>query len=277
MLGSASKNRELGKMLQGADGLQKLHAVYTQKKAQNTFTKIQYDVWNLFSVWRDLSRQVFHGSVLSDLLDNGQHLIAFAQIGQNLCKKLEVEMEADFWKKIMEKAKAQSKNLKAVAAVYKKKSFEDEELDDVISESKGFDCSIEFLKDDIAKYKAQGTPSTVFTSSNSENTMSITAPDLLEPKERVPLGFFYSRFYNLEDLTEVQQSAFNMQPFYFSMAALSGRTSVSVDYFALTLAEFLQAQLKTTEKLEACIENFVKLNATFQKQYSFDFRSDADL
>ena len=100
-------------------------------------------------------------------------------------------------------------------------------------------------------------PDSVLLTANIESSMSIRNSDLVLSKDKVPLGLIFSKFFNVENLSEEQLNEFNVKPIYFVLSAFSGRIAVSVDQFAISLAEYAQVTFKDTTKIEDAIKNFV--------------------
>ncbi len=68
-MGTAVKNRTLGNTLTNSDNLLKLKVNFDKLKGQMT-PQVMFDVWFKFSMMRDLARNIFHGSVCCDILEN---------------------------------------------------------------------------------------------------------------------------------------------------------------------------------------------------------------
>jgi hypothetical protein len=54
-----------------------------------------YSIWYKISIFRDLAKNIFHGSVLCDILDNASSLKYFAIIGKSICGTMETKLKDD--------------------------------------------------------------------------------------------------------------------------------------------------------------------------------------
>ena len=68
-MGTAVKNKKLGETLTNSDNLLKLKVNFDKLKGQMA-PQVMFDVWFKLSMMRDLARNIFHGSVCADILEN---------------------------------------------------------------------------------------------------------------------------------------------------------------------------------------------------------------
>lgn len=77
-----------------------------QKKAEDKYKSDLnriYHAWYLLSIMRDSAKNIFHGSVITDLLDNGLSINIFMTCGKKLNTYLGFDKELDpMWAKFEE-------------------------------------------------------------------------------------------------------------------------------------------------------------------------------
>lgn len=54
-------------------------------------------LWFYTSLWRDAAKNVFHGSLLTDLVDNAVNLKTFLDIGIRICTILNIKEMEPTW------------------------------------------------------------------------------------------------------------------------------------------------------------------------------------
>lgn len=109
IVGTAIKNLELAKFLKQSDSLGKIMRCFDDVSVMTPFkgkteeetkknsesyekkVKIVLILWVYASLWRDAAKNIFHGSVVTDLVDNAVNIKTFVEIGIKICTMLGVK------------------------------------------------------------------------------------------------------------------------------------------------------------------------------------------
>lgn len=134
-----------------------------------------HEIWTLscrILQIKDLARNVFHGSVLNDILEGSHFSIVFVDaiesLAQNLGLKEEEYQDAiDQFKQYFQEQKNNNAAFRAAAKnLLTKKNFTETD-DDAAKIIKGYGVSHKDLQDDVNHFVAQGTSPSIFDSANA--------------------------------------------------------------------------------------------------------------